>query len=456
MINWILMRMMNPLTDDVTRTMLTQDYPTNPFEIVTVADKLTPRAIIEAGMRSQTGKALQRPFGSPVVRSPWDDILLTPRQLFQLPTATLDEISTVTVIGRNARKPLNLDIPIMITGMSYGGSLSLKLKMALAKGSAMVGTSTNTGESAVTGETRSLAKYLVGQYNRGGWLTSREQLSLLDAIEIQLGQGAFGGAVESTMQSATIGKHLRKTWHLKEGQDATVRARMPGVSTPRDIVELVSSLKSAHDIPVGVKIAASDFIEKELQVIAQTDADFVVIDGAEGGTAVAPPTLEDDLGLPTLYGLARTVDWLEGQGLRDRFSVIAAGGMRTPGQFLKALAIGADAVYVGSIAVLAAVHAQVVKILPKAVPAQMVLYDGQYSDKLDVDQAATSLANFLKSCTEEMKLALQALGKKSVRELAREDLVATCKDLAEFMNIRYAGSPRRYASKTQLASDRLK
>lgn len=144
-------------------------------------------------MRAQTGKALQRPFGSPVVRSPWDDILLTPRQLFQLPTATLDEISTATVIGKSAKKPLNLEIPIMITGMSYGGSLSLKLKMALAKGSAMAGTSTNTGESAVAPETRSLAKYLVGQYNRGGWLMSREQLGVLDAIEIQLGQGPSAG-----------------------------------------------------------------------------------------------------------------------------------------------------------------------------------------------------------------------------------------------------------------------
>ncbi len=441
--NWILMKLMNPVSDDVTRAMLTQDYPTNPLEIVTVADKLGPRAIIEAGMRAQTGKALQRPFGSPAVRSPWDDILLSPRQLFQLPTATLEEISTATVIGKSANRPLNLDIPIMITGMSYGGSLSLRLKMALAKGSAMAGTSTNTGESAVTDETRSVAKYLVGQYNRGGWLTSRQQLDSLDAIEIQLGQGAFGGAVESTMQSETIDKHLRETWHLEEGQDATVRARMPGVSSPGDIVDLVNKLKAAQRVPVGVKIAASDFLENDLAVIAQTKADFIVIDGAEGGTAVAPPTLEDDLGLPTLYGLVRAVDWLEDQGIRDRFSVIAAGGLRTPGHFLKALAIGADAVYIGSIAVLAAVHTQVVKILPKAVPAQMVLYDGQYSDKLDVDQAATSLANFLKSCTEEMKLALQALGRKSVRELTREDLVTTCKDLAEFMNIRYAGSPRK-------------
>jgi glutamate synthase domain-containing protein 2 len=217
---------------------------------------------------------------------------------------------------------------------------------------------------------------------------------------------------------------------------------MPGVSSPRDIIDLVNKLKSEHDVPVGVKIAASDFIEQDLQVIADTQADFIVIDGAEGGTAVAPPTLEDDVGLPTLYGLVRTVDWLEEHRIRDRFSIIAAGGLCTPGHFLKALAVGADAVYIGTIAVLAAVHTQVAKVIPEAVPAQLVLYDGKYTDKLDAKQVATSLANFLNSCTEEIKLALQALGKKSVSELSREDLVTTNKDLAEFMNIRYAGSPR--------------
>ena len=227
--NWILMKLMNPLADNFTRAILNQDYPTNPAEIITVADKLGPRAIIEAGMRAQTGKALQRPFGSPVVRSPWDQILLNSRQLFQLPTETLDEISTVTVIGKAAKKPLKLDIPIMITGMSYGGSLSLKMKMALAEvrqWQALLPTQVNL----LAPETRALAKYLVGQYNRGGWLSSGNSWTYWMPLRSKLGQGAFG-AVESTMQSGSIGEH-QETWHLQEGEDATVRARMPGVPHP--------------------------------------------------------------------------------------------------------------------------------------------------------------------------------------------------------------------------------
>ncbi len=443
MMNWLVSRLLNPAADEAAKIVLTEDYPTNPFEMVTASEKLTLRAIVEAGMRAQKGTGLQRPFGSPVVVSPWDKILLNPKQLFYLPTTSVKEIDSTVTIGPNARRPLNLGIPIMITGMSYGGSLSLKLKMALAKGAAMAGTSTNTGESAVAPEERKLAKYLVGQYNRGGFMSRPDQLKQLDAIEVQLGQGAFGGAVESTMKADTLDDHLRVTLGLKAGQDAVINSRMPGVTATDDIVSLVDALKRGYDVPVGIKIAGSDYIEQELEVIARTDADFIALDGAEGGTAVAPPTLEDNVGLPTLHTLVRAVDWLEEQGERDRFSVIAAGGLCTPGHFLKALAIGADAVYIGSIAVFAAVNAQVTEVIPRNVPAQIALYQGKEKDKLDVDKAATSLSNFLSSCKEEMVLAAQAMGKASLRELRREDLVTVDRDLAEFMGIRYAASHRR-------------
>lgn len=178
-------------------------------------------------MRAEIGKELIHPLGSPVVLSPWDKVLLNPKQLFQLPTSDYTQINTQTVIGPKAKRPLQLEIPIMITGMSYGGSLSLPMEIAVAKGATLAGTSTNTGESAVTNEERDAAKFLVGQYHRGGQLSGAEQLSRLDAIEIQLGQGAWGGAVDSTMKAEQIGEHLRKTWNLEKGEDATVYSRIP-------------------------------------------------------------------------------------------------------------------------------------------------------------------------------------------------------------------------------------
>lgn len=444
MLNSILLKLLNPVTDDLVQKMFSEDYSDNPFIAITAAQKLTPKAIIEAAIRAESGKVLSLPYGGVVNLSPWEKILLNPRQLFQLPTADLNSITTNVVIGPNAKKPLKLDIPIMITGMSYGGSLSLNMKLALAKGSAKVGTSTNTGESAVASEVRESAKYLIGQYNRGGLMIDPEMLSQLDAIEIQLGQGAWGGAVESTKPADSIDEHLRMIWKLQEGEDCTIYSRMPNVqmNTSEDIIKLVNNVKSEYDVPIGVKIAGTDFIEYELEVISKTNADFISIDGSEGGTAVAPPTLADNVGLPTLHTLARTIRWLTENKMRDRFSVIVAGGLCTPGHFLKALALGADAVYIGSIAVFASIQNQAVKALPEAPPTQLAIHNGAHADSLDVDKAAENLSNFLTSCVQEMKLAVQAVGKNSIKELNKEDLVTVDKELAEILDIRYAGESR--------------
>ncbi|KNF08158.1 archaeal-type glutamate synthase GltB [Gottschalkia purinilytica] len=442
MLTSLLLKALDPITDSMIKKLFTEDYADNPYIAITAAQKLTARAIIEAAIRSETGKVLTLPYGSPINLSPWEKILLNPRQLFELPTESIKDIDMSVTIGKNAKKPLKLDIPMMITGMSYGGSLSLRMKMALAKGAAMVGTSTNTGESAVSEEVRSNTKYLIGQYNRGGLMTTPEKLSKLDAIEVQLGQGAWGGAVESTKYADTIDEHLREVWDLQKGEDSTIYSRMPNTSSTEDIIELINNLKSQYDVPIGVKIAGTDFIEDELKVISKTKADYIVIDGSEGGTAVAPPTLADNVGLPTLHTLSRTIKWLEEKGIRDKFDIIVAGGLSTPGHFLKAKALGADAVYIGSIAVFATVQCQAVKTLPEAPPTQLALHEGKYADKLDIDVAANNLANFLTSCTEEMKMALQAVGKKSIKDLNKEDLVTVDKELAEFLKIRYAASPR--------------
>lgn len=451
MLNEMLLRIANPVTDGLFGTMVTEDYAKNPLLMMTIIEKLTLRAIAETGIRAETGKALSRPIGSPLRLSPWEKLLLNPRQLFQLPTENLKNIKTEVTIGPNAKKPLKINLPILITGMSYGGSLSLKMKEALAKGAALANTATNTGESAVSREERESAKFLIGQYNRGGWLTP-EQLKQLDAIEVQLGQGAWGGAVESSMQSDKMDDHLRELWRVKPGESTGKKARFENVNTPQDIINLVNNLKQTYDVPVGIKIAATHFLERELEVIGQTTADFIAIDGQEGGTAAAAPTLEDDMGLPTLFAVSRTVDWLKRQGKREKFSLIAAGGLRTPGEFLKALALGADAIYIGSIAVIATLQSQMTKALPQFPAPQLALYDGSLKDEFDVEEGSRHLSNFLQSCREEMTMALQAMGKTTIRELGREDLVSIDRELSEVLQIGYAGNPIKTSGSFPMAA----
>ncbi len=442
MLRKMVAKMMDRMLDDAITRMLTTDYPDNPFVMFTMMRKLTPRAIVEAGIRAELSRVLQRPIGSPVVLSPWEELLFNSKQLFELPTPSIEQIQTKTIIGPHAKRPLALEIPILITGMSYGGSLSLPMKIALAKGASMAGTSTNTGESSVVDEERKNAKLLIGQYNRGMRLTRPDQLQRLDAVEIQLGQGAYGGAVESLKDPDS---EVRKKWQLEAGNDGRIRARFPEVNSSNDVIQLVNRIKGEVDVPVGVKIAGSDYIEKEMEVITKTHADFITIDGAEGGTAVAPPTLQENVGLPTLHSLVRAIDWLHKNHVRDRFTIIAAGGLKTPGHFLKAMALGADAVYIGSIALMAALQTQMAMAiaLPQSPPPQLALYQGKLKNKLNIEKSARNLANFLCSCILEMKLAVQAVGKTSFQELSRDDLVSVDKDLAEFIGIRYAGSPRQ-------------
>lgn len=452
MLNEFMLRILNPVTDHMFDTMLTEPYANNPLVMMTIMEKLKMRVIAEAGMRAQTGKVLERPMGSPVKTSPWEKLLLNPRQLFELPTENQEIIDTKVTIGPKAKKPLVIDTPIMITGMSYGGSLSLTMKEALAKGSAMANTATNTGESAVSQEERNAAKYLIGQYNRGGWLNTPEQLGQLDGIEIQLGQGAWGGAVASTMDPSKMDDHLRELWNVEAGETTGKKARFPNVNTPQEIINLINSLKEEYDVPVGIKIAGTHFIERELEVIAQTQADFITLDGQEGGTAAAAPTLEDDMGLPTLFSLARVVDWLKNQGIREKYTVIGAGGLSTPGEILKALALGADAVYIGSIALIATMQSQMTKALPHSPAPQLALYDGKLKDQFDPEEGSRHLANFLQSCTAEMKMALQAMGKTSVRQLGREDLVCLDQSLANVLKVGFAGEAENQRAFMPLAA----
>ncbi len=441
MLNELMLRLMNPLTDNMLKTMLTEPYPNNPLVMTTTFEKLSLRAVLEAGIRAETGQPLSRPLGSPLRLSPWEQLLLNPRQLFELPTPDETTIETSVTIGPRAKKPLNLETPILITGMSYGGSLNLPMKVALAKGASSAGTATNTGESAVSQEEREAAKFLIGQYNRGGWLNSPEQLKQVDAIEVQLGQGAWGGAVSSSVDESTMDEHLRELWKVDEGGSTGKKSRLPNIDTPKDIVDLINKLKKDYEVPVGIKIAATHFMEKELEVIAETQADFIVIDGQEGGTAAAAPTLEDDMGLPTLFGLGRTINWLRQQGIRNRFTVIAAGGFRTPGEMLKALALGADAVYIGSIAILATLQSQITKALPEHPAHQLALYDGMLKEEFDIEEGSKHLTNFLFSCLAEMKMALQAMGKTKITDLGRDDLVCLNSELARNLHIGYVGEP---------------
>ncbi len=441
MLSKLIYRVVNAAVDSIVNRILQDPYTENLFSYITVVQKLSARAIVEAGMRAESGKPLERPLGSPVVLSRWEQLMFNPVHLYRMPTPDGVKIQTGVTIGPKARRPLSLEIPILITGMSYGGALGLKAKLALARGASMAGTATNSGEAPLIREERAEATHFIGQYNRGGWMNDHESLSQLDAIEIQLGQGAQAAAPMGT-SSWQIDEPYRTRFGLKKGEDAEIHTRLRGVNQPDEFPKLVRQLREKYGVPVGLKTCATHYLEDEIDIALQGDIDFIVVDGAEGGTHGGPTILQDDVGLPTLIALSRTVRHLEKRGVKNDVSVIAAGGLATPGHFLKALALGADAVYIGSIALVAMLQTQLNLASPTEPPAQTVLYHGKFKEDLDIEQAAEHLAKFLKSCVEEMKLVIYALGKTDINQVNRQDLVCMDRELARILGVDYGALSR--------------
>ncbi len=441
MLEGLMRRMANAMMDSMARRIFQDPYTENVFSSVAVAQKLGVRNIVEGCLRAESGRPISRPLGSPVVKSPWDQLLLQPVHLApRLPTPDGVGIATHTVIGPQAARPLQLEIPILITGMSWGGALSLKAKVALAKGATLAGTATNTGEAPVLPAEREAAGLLIGQFNRGGWLNDDEQLRQVDAIEIQLGQGAQCAAPMSS-SSHQFGEEYRAAFKLNKGENAVIHSRLPGVDSPREFIRLVHRLRRRYEVPVGLKLAAGHHLEQELQVALDAGVDFVTVDGAEGGTHGGPLILQDDFGIPTLFGVARAADFLQQQGATGRVSLIATGGLANPGHFLKAMALGANAVYIGSMALISMEQAQVVKALPFETPPQLVLHKGKFTEDLEVEPAAQHLAKFLKSCVDEMALGCYALGYSALTQVSRADLCSQDPHLARALRIDWVGLP---------------
>jgi glutamate synthase domain-containing protein 2 len=411
----------NEVVDKALERITRDQYTENLFEMVPVTKKVGVINLMENVMRSTKGIPPGRPLGSHMRFSPWEKLLFNPVHLHRFPTPENVGISSSITIGKNAKKPLTISTPIMIAGMSYGGALSKSTKIALAKAASKVGTATNTGEAGLMEEEREAASLLIGQYNRGGWLNSPDKYRRVDAIEIQLGQGAQGSTPQRT-PAKNIGQEFREVFGIPEGEDALIHSRLPGVDTKEQFIELVHRLKNETGVPVGLKFAATHHLEKEIQIALEAGVDFLTIDGAEGGTHAAAPILEDDLGLPTLFAVSRASKYLAKKGATNDVSLIATGGLVTPGDYLKALALGANAIYIGTIAVMALVGDQMTKTLPFEPPTDLAVYNAKATEKLDIDRGTNNLFNYLNAATQEMGLVCYSLGKTSLSDVTKSDL----------------------------------
>ena len=217
----------------------------------------------------------------------------------------------------------------------------------------------------------------------------------------------------------------QKLMGISPVESVVTSAVIPGILTPWDWPKYVSDLRAeAAGKPIAIKIMATGGLERDLAVCLEADFDVIVIDGAQGAASGASPLICDDMGIPSLLALVRAERFLREQGARKEVSLVVSGGYATPGECLKAIALGADAVYLATVPLFALVHNQIQKILPWEPLTQLIWYNSPYKQRLDIPLASNSVANVLKSMVLEMEEGVRALGKTALSELGPNDLIA--------------------------------
>lgn len=425
---------MNRISDDALSKLLTENYDQNLAVLFPSLKRLSILYLIEMSLRAETGKLIERPLGSPKQFLGYDNLMFSPRQMtkFSLPEGTKIDMSVT--LGPKAEKPLTIKIPLLIAGMAYGTALSEEAKRALARASKALQTATNSGEGPFLPEEPQESGKFILQICRWSWGgRTDEQIAAAHMLEVQMGQGGSIGATHT--EAVDIAGRARILAGLAPGEPAIPLLGPPGLQRPEDWPMFMQRLRQrANGIPIALKIMATDNIEKDLAVAVALGFDAIAIDGAEGGSHAALPTKLDDLGLPSLCALVRAKRFLA----NTQISLIISGGYFTPGQCLKALALGADAVALGTVPLFALTHNQVTKTSPWEPPTTLVYYNSPSKTQLSVEPAATSVANVLTSMTLEMEEAMRALGKSSLKELSPDDLVALDSITAQVTGVKRA------------------
>jgi len=407
----------------VLERLLRDKYSENLMELWGAVRRTSIQNILEISLRAEEGKLIDRPLGSPKTLPHYDTLMFVAAQMARLPKEGTIPVDMKVTLGAKAEKPLQIDIPLMITGMSFGLGLSEEAKRALARAAKQMGTATNSGEGPFLQEERDEAGKFIWQISRSSWGHSPQGIASADMIEVQMGQGARMGYF-SKEPSVVKGK-AQKLMGISPVESVVTSAVTSGINTPWDWSKYVSDLRAeAAGKPIAIKIMATGGLERDLAVCLEADFDVIVIDGAQGAASGASPIICDDLGIPSLLALVRAERFLREQGARKEVSLVVSGGYATPGECLKAIALGADAIYLGTVPLFALVHNQIGKILPWEPLTQLIWYNSRYKQRLDIPLASKSVANVLKSMALEMEEGVRALGKTALSELGPNDLVA--------------------------------
>jgi nitrite reductase/ring-hydroxylating ferredoxin subunit len=366
----------------------------------------------------------------------WNDIQVVTAQLARFPLLDDEPVATELVIGPNAKKPLRLEIPLFVSDMSFG-ALSLEAKVALAKGAELAGTGICSGEGGMLPEEQAGNTRYFYELASGKFGYKLELLDKVQAFHIKGGQGAktgTGGHLPGNKVSAKIAS----VRGLQEGESAISPARFPdwrSLDDPKRIAEEVRA--QTGGIPIGYKLSAQH-VEADIDAALEIGVDYIILDGRGGGTGSAPLIFRDNISVPTIPALARARRHLDALG-REDITLIITGGLRTPADFCKALALGADGIALANSAIQAIGCIGMRACNSNNCPVGIATQKEHLRARLLVDEAAQRLDRFLRASVDLMRILARACGHAHLNQFRIEDLTTFDRTMADLTGVRYGG-----------------
>ena len=380
-----------------------------------------------------TGESIVSAMYTDMPMPNWDEILILGNQLNPQPLESDVEVNTQTLIGRNAKKPMVIESPIYITHMSFG-ALSRETKIALAKGSAAIKTAQCSGEGGILPEEMENAYKYIFEYVPNKYSVTDDNLKNADAIEIKIGQSTKPG-LGGQLQGEKVTEEIAEIRAKPLGEDIHSPATIPEVKSKEDLKNLVDELRTrSHGRPIGLKFAAGR-IEDDLKHVMYAEPDFITIDGRGGSTGASPKLIRDSTSVPTIYALSRARKYLDEHD--SEIDLTITGGLRVSSDFAKALAMGANAIAVGTAAMIAAACQQYKICDSGDCPVGVATQDDELRKRLKIETASKRVENFLRVSTEELKTFARITGHKNVHDLNINDLCTFNSEISDYTNVRH-------------------
>ncbi len=395
------------------------------------------KSIVDIKDMAAAGESITCSMGS-LKKLPFslDDLHFLPAQVDRIPLNRDEEVNTEVCIGPCSKKPLKVSSPILISGMSFG-AVSRNVRTVIASAASELKIGFNSGEGGILEEEVNIASdYLIAQYATGRFGIGEELLKKVAAVEIRFGQGAYPGK-GSYLPASKMTPEIAKVRGLKSGEAAYSPAHHPDMTSPEEIKDKVSWLRRlTGGVPIGAKIGCGN-VEKDLRVLVDANVDFIALDGFGGGTGATDMYVRENVGIPIFAALPRAFRVLSELGAKDKISLIAGGNLRTSADFAKCLALGADAVYIGT-AALIAINCEQYRICYTGLcPTGVTTHNPVLVKQLDVEKGIKKLTNFIKVSTQEIANLTRIVGKDDVNKLDSHDLVSMNKEMAMITGTRW-------------------